>query len=268
MALTAVQIDRREPAHIQALGFGGAEKRVVELAAGDLVGTCADGAQIAIERKTPSDLLNTLRQDRLYSQVARLRALTPWAYLVVTGALFPGPGGEVRFQDGSGQGGESDAGTSDLRESGWTWSRVQGTLLTCQELGVCVLFGGDGEDYEALVLRLAERDRSPVRIAPARGSEPLTEQETLLTGLPGIGPSRARGLLLAYGTPARAIEALTQEPAGTGKRVPVAPGIGPGIRRRVRAVMGLQETAALVVDGSASSGTSGVLSKTELKAAA
>jgi ERCC4-type nuclease len=234
MGLIAVQVDSREPAQIQKLTFGGVPKVVVELDAGDVVAACDDGALLAIERKTPSDLFNTLKDDRLFPQLARLRALTPFAYLVVCGGLYPGANDTAWFDDGSALG---------QRESGWQWSSVQGALVHCQEMGVHVVFANGLLDFEPTVLRLAKRDRSAVRVAPARDVTLLSEYEQVLIGLPGIGPERAQMLIQHCGTPADALQFLA-DVHHIDRRVP---GFGPGLKRLVRGALGLADDMELAI---------------------
>lgn len=234
MGLIAIQVDSREPATIQKLRFGGVDKVIVELDAGDLLGVCDDATMIAVERKTPSDLLNTLRDQRLFPQLTKLRAVTPWAYLVVCGGLYPAANDKVWFDDGSAMG---------SRETGWTWSSVQGALLTCQEIGVNVVFANGLLDYEATVTRLANRDRSTLKVTPARDASFLSSYETILAALPQVGPERAKALLEVCGTPAMALNFLTDL---TWKE-PKVPGVGQGLKRLIRHELGLEDGQGLVV---------------------
>ncbi|MDA8189587.1 MAG: hypothetical protein M0T85_15720 [Dehalococcoidales bacterium] len=228
MGLLSVIVDVREPSWCQQLTFGGASVAVAMLDAGDLLCATDDGALLSIERKEAGDLLNTLRDDRLFPQIERLRQVSPWAYLVVVGDLRPGPSGTC-FCDG--------------RTTGWNWASVQGALVTCQELGVSVVQVGSDTDYEATVLRLANRSREPLRVAPARDVTIVGEQEQILAALPGIGAERAATLLRQF-SPAMAIAWLTTP--GELWEPPIAiPGIGDGTRRKVRRALGLGEDLSL-----------------------
>lgn len=233
MGLIAIQVDSREPATIQKLSFGGVDKVVVELDAGDLLGVCDDATMIAVERKTPSDLLNTLRDQRLFPQLTKLRAVTPWAYLVVCGGLYPGANDMVWLDDGSAFG---------SRETGWTWPSVQGALVTCQEIGINVVFANGLLDYETTVLRLANRDRSTLKVTPARDASFLSSYETILAALPQVGPERARALLEVCVTPAWALDFLTDLSATT-----KVPGVGQGLKRLIRHELGLEDNHTLSV---------------------
>lgn len=256
MSIVSLLADSREPASITTLAFGGAPKTVTELAAGDLLAMCADGAVLAIERKTASDLLNTLAGGRLFPQLARLRETTPWAYLVVCGLLYCGANGRVVVEDGSALG---------TRESGWDWWAVQGALLTAQEIGVRIVFvpAPSPDAYEQAVLKLARRSRAALPVPPVRDTTMLSEYEAVLTALPGIGQKGAAAILAACGTPAWGLVSLTENPDLPGrKRYPSLPiaGVGPATRRAVRDALGLEEWAELAVvtvDDGITEGTAG-----------
>ncbi len=228
MGLLSVIVDSREPSWVQQLTFGGASVAVTMLDAGDLLCATDDGAIVGIERKTSGDLLNTLRDDRLFPQIARLREVSPFAYLVITGTLHPGPGGHC---------------VTEERESGWQWASVAGALLTVQELGVGILQVASDVDYEAAVIRLANRSREPLRVAPARDVTIVSEREQVLAALPGIGAERAAMLLRQF-SPAMAIAWLTT-PGELWDPPIVVPGIGEGTRRRVRRALGLSDNLSL-----------------------
>ncbi len=227
MGLVSVVIDKREPEYVQQLTFGGVPTSVDMIEGADLIAVCDDGACIAVERKTPSDLLGSLKDDRLFPQMSRLRTLTPWAYLVITGKLQPGQNGRC---------------WADLRETLWSYWSVEAALLSCQEVGVGVVRIGSEPEYEQTIIRLASRDRSNIRVQAARDLTLAGDGEMILAGLPGIGPERAKALLEYCGTPAWALTHLTGP--GLHDRVP---GIGEATKRRVRIALGLDEATELAV---------------------
>ena len=57
---------------------------------GDIWGT-DDAGMVGSSARNPDDFLNTLKDGRLFGQLAGLRALTPYAYLMITGALARAP---------------------------------------------------------------------------------------------------------------------------------------------------------------------------------
>lgn len=230
--ILSVMIDSREPQEYQTLTFGGVPTAVVALDAGDLLMATDDAAMLCIERKTPSDLLNTIREGRLLPQVARMRETSRWAYLVVGGEMVRSPNGKVCTQNGH-----------TMVETGWGWDAVQGALLTVQELGVSVVHCGEGTaQYEAAVMRLAARERGTVIVPPPRQPQVLSPGQAAIAALPGIGLERLAAVMQYAGTPAWALLALTEH-----SEKEHIPGIGEVTRRKIRAALGLDEDQELWV---------------------
>lgn len=227
MGIAAIQIDQREPAWAQQLTFGGVPTIVTLLPAGDYLVATDDGCLLGIERKTASDFLNTLRDDRLFPQLQRLHETTPWAYLAVTGDLRCGPDGKT---------------WADGRETGWQWSSVDGAMLSVQEMGINILHVASDYDLEAAIVRLANRSRQPMRLSPIRDVVMVSEGEGILAALPGIGPDRAATLMEYHDTPAQALSYLTlprhYDPMG---ELTDVPGIKEGIQFQVRRALGLTQ---------------------------
>jgi ERCC4-type nuclease len=225
MTVQMIMVDSREPSWVQELKFGGAMKMVTALDYGDAWVTASNGDMICIERKAPNDLLGSIKDNRLFNQIAGIRAKTPWAYLVVTGILTSTVNGKV---------------VADMRVSGWDWNSVQGALLTVQEMGVRVVFTESDQDYEATVCRLCSRDRKPeLVIEPLVKPKFMSPGEVMLTALPGIGLERAQTLLKEFDNrPADALAWLTWH--RWNEDHPVA-GIGPGVKRTVRAALNLED---------------------------
>jgi len=223
--LSAV-IDSREPTWVQGLTFGGVPTAVAPLDAGDLMLATDDNCILLVERKTPSDLLGSIHDGRLFAQAAAMRQVTPWCYLMVTGIFYRDHDDHVIC--------------TGLGPTEWNWDSVQGALLTVQELGVGVIpCWGDG-DYEAAVKRLANRDRGPVFVAK-RQDYLLSPGGAALAALSdSVGPDRVKALLKYCGSPAWALTALTEEATAI-------PGIGDGIKRQVREALGLADGFRLAV---------------------
>ena len=230
---SAILIDTREPPSVQGLRFGGVPVATRALDAGDIRILTSDGDVIAVERKTASDFINSVADGRLFLQAARLRALTPYAYLLVDGLISRGRAGQVIH------GG---------RDTGFSWVAWQGASATVQELGVVVLEFPEG-DFEEAVLGLVKRHRGevrPARRALAAGDPALA----VLTSLPGIGLERALALLKTCGTAGYALWALTETHPRTWTNTPEGAtaigGIGPATKAAVRATLGLEAGQCLV----------------------
>lgn len=229
----AAVVDAREPEWVKALTWGGPAAPPDYLPFGDLWLTAPDWAVLCIERKTPSDFLGSLRDGRLFRQLAGLRAQTPWAYLLITGHLAPAADGTVVCWGGA-HGQTPDA-------SSWRYDAVQGALLTAQETGVHVVHCAGDRAFQGTCARLARRNRGPHRRSPVRADGVLDVGEAFLCGLPGIGPEKARALLADCGSPAWALSCLTDRGA-------LPNGFGETLRTQARQTLGLEAGTFLAVN--------------------
>ncbi len=222
--MKSILIDSREPDWVQKLTFGGTPVAVTMLPAGDVWVACDDDAMVCVERKTPDDFLNSLRDDRIFHQCAALREQSAWAYVLITGPFLRGSDGKVITG----------------RITGWDWSSVQGSLLTIQEMGVGVIHAASDHDLEASITRLANRRRDVVRVPPQRVSHLLSDSESIIASLPGIGVDRLDTINAAFPLNECAYMALCAltdyDPDGWDM-----PGIGEGITRRIRKALGLPQ---------------------------
>ena len=229
MGISSVIIDSREPEWVQQLSFSTGLAAIAPLPAGDLMIMTDSEDALLVERKTASDLLNTLRDDRLFPQVAKMVETTTFAYLAICGQLQPGPEGKV---------------IADGRESGWAWASLQGALLTIQEMGVHILYVSSDHDYEQSIIRLANRDRTSKKIQPARDATLVSEREIILGSLPGIGPEKIQDILETCKTPAWALAFLSDDESIHNISIP---GIAAGTKRRIRKALELPDWAMLSV---------------------
>ena len=227
MTLEAVIIDNREPTWIQGLKFGGVPVITSILEAGDIQAMCSDGESILVERKTTSDYLGSIHDNRVFAQVANMRETTPWVYVIIAGELKRGRKGTTICEG---------------RETDWNWGAVVGAGITLQEMGAVVLFLDSDAEFEDTVLRIGARDRGVVRVMPNRLSVPVSASEAILAALPGIGAERAGALLAYAGTPAAALQYLTDPSIKLDK----VPGIGAGTRAKVRSAMGLLDNEVVL----------------------
>ena len=230
--ITAIMIDNREPEHIQHLKFGGVPVMVCQLDSGDIQAVTSDGATLVFERKTPSDFLNSLKDDRLFVQMARMsenrKQSNYWPYLVLTGALLPN--GENKI-------------VADGRVTGWSFASVQGALLSIQEMGINITWCNGDMDFEDCIIRIGRRDRKPeTRILPSRPATMLGPKIAFVSSLPGVGIEKAQEILDWSGNvPAHALIGLTD--------MEIKSPIGLSLRRRLRDVLGLKDGENLEVIG-------------------
>ena len=190
MGIATAIIDSREPQHIQKLTFGGVPTAIAALDYGDVHVLCEDDCTLIIERKTPDDFLNSLKDDRLFVQSAkcaqaRLDAQLQyetmdsiWPYIVITGQFYPDANGKTITPRGV---------------TGWNWRSVMGALLTIQEMGTAVVFAASDEDFEAMVISLASRSHKPeTQILPPKPPSILSPGHQIIASLPNIGLERLK----------------------------------------------------------------------------
>jgi len=225
-AVVAALLDDREPAPVRracAEAFAAHDPPVPcetgRLLWGDVWLTCADGALVVAERKTPGDLVASVVAERLREQVAGCLGITPWVYVLVTGTLAPGDDGYAWW---------------DGRGSRFRWEALQGALADVQQMGAAVLTCQGDADVAPTLLRLARRSREAVRLVPARPAARVDDRLAFLASLPGIGLEEAQALLEHCGSPAVALHCLTD-----GKALP--PGVGPVACAEARRLLGLED---------------------------
>lgn len=225
MSIKAILIDSREPPWVQELSFGNVLKSIAPLDYGDAWATTDSGDLICVERKTPSDLLQSIKDNRLFNQVGGLRERTPWSYLVVTGTVTSTVAGMV---------------VADERVTGWHWESLQGALLTAQEMGAQIVYCRDDNDYEPTVIRLCGRERCKHRVLePLTQSRIMSPGEVMLTALPGIGIERAQLLLREFDNkPCDVLAWLTWHKWNADRHVA---GIGPATKKAVREALKLED---------------------------
>ncbi len=224
MSLSAIIIDQREPDWVKKLTFGGLPTSIAMLDQSDVMAATDDGQMLLVERKTPADFLNSLRDERVLLQLANMLLISRWSYLLVTGEFLRGPDGKVVIDRG---------------ETGWSWTSLQGALLTVQEMGVFVSFCAGDTDFEAAILRLGNRDRKPtLELGPAKNTRVLNVSEGIIASLPGIGVERMHQVMDYCGTAGWALVALTDAESNI-------PGIPVNVKNRVRAALGLKDDQQL-----------------------
>lgn len=236
--ITAVLIDSREPDWIKGLKFLGIPTTVTYLESGDILAVTDDGHSLIVERKTPDDFLNSLKDGRLLPQIARMMSsryaqqatgvqITNWPYLVITEPFKCDVSGKIITERGV---------------TGWNYSAAMGALLSIQEMGCGVIFATNPGDYMDCILRLGKRERTPeVILKPPRMASIIGPKANFLSGLPGIGFERVQDLLDWYeNNLARIFAGITDLNAP-------AP-IGHKTRQHIRELLGLAANEKLVIE--------------------
>ncbi len=207
-----ILIDNREPPEVISkikTYFVNDTIEVVSLTCGDV---WID--DIIIERKTVNDLLASIADGRLLNQASEMRGLSEWCYVIIESPL-------IWYN-------QKMVGTD------WHFRSVQGALLQVQELGVCIAYCDDSNDFPKAVEWLLKRDRNKiVNLPPRKFGLPQTVGEKIISAIPGIGHDRASKLLMEFGDIMSVLECLTDDKCALPKS------IGPKIRKATQEAFGL-----------------------------
>ena len=162
--------------------------RIARLALGDYL---IDDS-LLIERKTLPDLVDSIKDGRLFGQGCGLARTGIWTALILEGT------------------GKDLAGCGMRREA------IQGALITLTLfLGIPLLRSQTPQETARLMLFAARQARTVATGAlPRRGRRPRGKyrvQARVLQGLPGIGPERAKRLLDKFGTIEAVMTAAVEE---------------------------------------------------------
>jgi len=238
-AIMALQVDTRESDFIKRWDtrppaeLVGIPIAVAMLENGDAKIWCQGGKVLLVERKTPSDFLNSIPNDHIFDQVSRMMAERATAgvlpFLVITGEIHRNPQTGMCIIPGQKHG------------EGWNWDAIQGALLSIQEAGVPVIFCASEMEYAAALERLAKRNHSLMVINPTREIMPLTPQERVLCAFDGIGPELAGEILSRCITLATAISFL----ADLAPTCPKIAGIALGRKQAIRKTLQLPDGETL-----------------------
>jgi ERCC4-type nuclease len=191
--MKACIVDSREPDHIKRLSFG-CPSMVQTLETGDLHIATDDDKLLIIERKAAMDFVNSIKDGRLFNQVARAKQITPYVYVVIVGSILPVRGGKTAINGNL---------------TGWDYAAIQGVMVSIQELGAMIIHCADDNDFVAAVVRLANRSRDVIPVMPVRDAAIFGGAETILASLPGIGVKKAVDLLAHFPNAGSALWFLT-----------------------------------------------------------
>jgi len=166
---------------------------------------------ILIERKAPNDLLESVKDRRLFNQVTEMLAITPWVYVLIHGVVVPTTLGKTEYKKGD-----------DWVYRDWDWGSIQGIFTSLQEQGAVIVQDTD--------LQGAMRDT--IKVPPRRDVYVFSPAESFLMAIPGIGSDKAQKLSEIFTVPGFALEWLTSDDPT------YIPGIGEKTRQGVREFLG------------------------------
>lgn len=172
---------------------------------------------LLIERKTLPDLVESIKDGRLFAQALRLANAPERAAMILEGR------------------------SQALTDSRMRREAIQGALITLSLfLGLPLLRAIDPEESAGVILLAARQGRAQSSGAlPRHGQRPRAKprvQSHILQGLPGIGPMRAKRLIERFGS----IEAVIAAPA---RDLAAVPGIGKATAEAIR--WAIEEPAAI-----------------------
>lgn len=183
---------------------------------------CDDDALLSILAIQDSEILTAIQQNTLAEKAAKVKARSPWAYLIIIGSLT--------------QNGTDTKCGPNVRK--WQWASVEGALLTVQELGVGIVTVPTEADLGARVLSLARRDRTTKRASQVRDLDYYTLTEQFLLCLPGVGEKIALDIAQHVGqSPIWALTAMTDTSQ--------LKGVGDKTKATIRLALGLATDEAL-----------------------
>lgn len=219
--MKAVIVDSREPDHIKHINFG-CPSMVQTLETGDLHIIGNDDQLIIVERKSTftSDFMNSIKDGRLFNQVARAKSMTPFVYVAIIGSISRARNGKAIVNG---------------QVSGWEYASIRGVKTSIQELGAIVIDCVDEDDFRNwIIIELNNRSRGDVIVMPVREAAVFGGAENVLASLPGIGAKKAADLLQHFPNVGSALWFLTDIDDKQTK----IPGIAENTKRNIVRLLG------------------------------
>ena len=205
----SIVIDSREPNDVRKHLTSLATLSTDTLPCGDYL--CSE--RVAVERKTVSDFLSSLRDQRLFSQLRQLLESFECPVLLIEG----NPDG--------------------LYGNGFAPNAIRGALSAIAiDYRVPILWTSDSRETALQLYWMASREQEERKIRQSLRTEKpdpaslAAQQEHLIAGLPGISGVRARALLAHFKTPADALLA-------TEKQLRAVEGLGPKTAKAIFRVL-------------------------------
>lgn len=199
--------------------------------AADFLVQCEDGTALAVLHLSVRDVLTAISDDSFMPRCTKLRQVSEWAYLIVSGNTYPNKDGMVKIGD-------------DITTR-WRWGSYQGALLSAQETGVHIVSIGSAHELPDMLTSLGKRKRGDERVRPVREALFMGAGEDLLYAIPGIGEVKLGRLLRQVGSPAWALAALTNNALdldGFGKTELAS------LRKATRETLGLKASERMAVE--------------------
>lgn len=211
-----VLVDDREPKgtldRLQALGLS------ATLAHLDSADYCfwAHGLTILIERKTISNLLQSLSDKQMVSQAHKMVASSDRCFILREGDFRRGPSGHLVYYSPK----DPRAGADGYVTSGWDWGSFSGMMLDLQLMGIgfidCSTLGEYPVEIARAVVNLSKDEHRWIKERQRPDVESLDSQYTdavwSLAAFDGVGPDWAGSFLKDRGSVAAVIEAAALRP--------------------------------------------------------
>lgn len=197
--MTALLVDDREPPWIaKRLTSYGCTVAIDHLDAGDY-SFWPQGITAGIERKTITDLLNSMASKRLVAQVHKMVEQYELPILLRVGQFRRGHTSNLEYHDPK----HPEADKEGWVRSGWAWSSFQGIMFDIWLMGVivwdCPVPGSEPEDIAAIVHSLSKEEHKWIKERERPSVLALSKQYRnniwALCAFSGIGPDIAKDLL-------------------------------------------------------------------------
>jgi len=147
---------------------------ITSLPAGDV--WIDDGELFIFERKNPHDLIESIKDGRIFNQCCEMRLEAEQCHVVIIGQMIWGMDGKI-------------VGT------GFNFRAIEGAILRCLDYGVYVSHCQNQADFATHLIWLLKRDRTQHVFLPQRTGLAMPDNQRILASLPGIGMERAGELL-------------------------------------------------------------------------
>lgn len=167
---------------------------------------------VAIERKTVSDLISTLTKRNLFEQLDKIKTCFSKPVLILEGDISSIP-----------------------MISSINMGSVLGALASIARMGISILPSPSPSITAKLIFLLAKQERKTreqtrIRVKLPKKDDVSEEQIFFLCGLPMIGKERAEAILRVYRTPLEALKRVDGWPR-------MVEGIGEAIAKKVKEVL-------------------------------